>query len=193
MLTFKRTLGIVTTGMILSVAALPSLAGGKYTYVEARFVADAEFDGSSEDADGFRFAGSYKFNNQVYGAAEYEAVEFDGRNDVDFDIMRFGAGFIHPLNQQWDINAEAHLIRMEIDTRFGDDSDTGFSIAGGVRGMATPEIEVKAMLILEDVEDRDSYITVGADYYFQPNVSAGIEMDLAGDYETFSIGAKFHF
>jgi hypothetical protein len=44
-----------------------------------------------------------------------------------------------------------------------------------------------------NLEDSSTWVTVGGDYYFMPNLSAGIEADLASDYSSVSIGAGYYF
>lgn len=191
---FNKAVTVLASGVLLSAAvnAQPVQSKDKYNFVDVRYVADADFNNAGIDADGFRFGGSFRINKQVYAAGEWETVDFDD-SDVDLDILRLGAGYIRPLNQQFDLNAEVQLIRAKFDWGLDDDTENGWSISGGVRGMATREIQVRAMLIFEDIENRDAYVTLGADYFFQANVSAGVEMDVSGDYETFSIGARVYF
>ncbi|MEW8470821.1 MAG: hypothetical protein AB2637_19955, partial [Candidatus Thiodiazotropha sp.] len=81
----------------------------------------------------------------------------------------------------------------EADGPGGEEDESGFELSGGVRGMVKPQIEVRASLNYLDIEDSDTYFTLGGDYYIMPNISAGIELDMGGDYETVSIGAKFYF
>jgi hypothetical protein len=171
-----------------------SLYAVDYTFVEGRFLLDAEIDGDvlDDDGDGFRFAGSYLLTPDIYVFGKYDDVELDD-TDIDFSLLRIGGGYIHPLNATWDANVSFAYASYEADGRGYDDDDSGFELSGGVRGMVKPEIEVRATLNYMDIDDSDTYFTLGGDYYFMPNVSAGIELDMGGDYETMSIGAKYYF
>ncbi|MEW8505382.1 MAG: hypothetical protein AB2598_01650 [Candidatus Thiodiazotropha sp.] len=170
----------------------PSLFAIDYSFVEGRFLLDAEFDDVADDGDGFRFAGSFQVTNEIFAFAKYDDVEL-GDSGVDFSLLRLGGGYIHPLDATWDANVSLAYADAEADGPGGEVDDSGFEISGGVRGMVNPEIEVRASLNYMDIEDSDTYFTLGADYYFMPKISTGIELDLGGDYETMSIGARFYF
>ncbi|MEW8434814.1 MAG: hypothetical protein AB2599_04725 [Candidatus Thiodiazotropha sp.] len=163
-----------------------------YSFVEGRFLLDAEFDDVDDDGDGFRFAGSFQVTNEIFAFAKYDDVELDD-SDVDFSLLRIGAGYIHPLDASWDANVSLAYADAEADGPGGEEDESGFELSGGVRGMVKPQIEVRASLNYLDIEDSDTYFTLGGDYYIMPNISAGIELDMGGDYETVSIGAKFYF
>ncbi|MBT3045915.1 MAG: hypothetical protein AB2722_11680 [Candidatus Thiodiazotropha sp.] len=163
-----------------------------YSFVEGRFLLDAEFDDVDDDGDGFRFAGSFQVTNEIFAFAKYDDVEIDD-SDVDFSLLRIGAGYIHPLDASWDANVSLAYADAEADGPGGEEDESGFELSGGVRGMVKPQIEVRASLNYLDIEDSDTYFTLGGDYYIMPNISAGIELDMGGDYETVSIGAKFYF
>jgi hypothetical protein len=171
-----------------------SLYAIDYSFVEGRFLLDAEMDSDwlDDDGDGFRFAGSYLVTPEIYAFGEYDDVEFDD-SKVDFTVLKLGGGYIHPLDATWDANLSLAYIKWEADGPLGDDDESGYEISGGVRGMIKPNIEVRAFLNLYDVDDSDTYFTLGGDYYFMPNVSAGIELDMGGDYDNLSIGAKYYF
>lgn len=171
-----------------------SLYAIDYTFVEGRFILDAEldFDILKDDGDGFRFAGSYLLNPDIYVFVKYDDVETDDI-DLDFSLLRIGAGYIHPLDATWDANVSFAYASYEAERRGYDEDDSGYELSGGVRGMVKPEIEVRAALNYMDIDESDTYFSLGADYYFMPNVSAGIEIDMAGDYETMSFGAKYYF
>ena len=163
----------------------------KYSYIEGRFILDAEVDGSSSDGDGFNFGGSYRFKEDIYGCGSVDLVDFD--NDVDVQLIEIGAGYIHPINTQWDSNFTFSLLHSDVDFPGGSEDDTGFAISGGARGMVTPEIEARAKLTYADIEDSDTFITLGGDYFFKSNLAVGVEADLAGDFETLSIGVRYFF
>ncbi|MET0069537.1 MAG: hypothetical protein ABW096_05810 [Candidatus Thiodiazotropha sp.] len=190
------TRNYVLSAAVLLLSALTgystSLYAIDYSFVEGRFLLDAEFDDVDDDGDGFRFAGSFQASNEIFAFAKYDDVELDD-SDVDFSLLRIGAGYIHPLDASWDANVSLAYADAEADGPGGDEDESGFELSGGVRGMVKPQIEVRASLNYLDIEDSDTYFTLGGDYYIMPNISAGFELDMGGDYETMSIGARFYF
>jgi hypothetical protein len=84
------------------------------------------------------------------------------------------------------------MARWDVD---GIDDEIGFELSGGVRGMLTPEVEARAKLTYLDIDDLgdDAYLTLGGDYFFMPNLSAGLELDVGGDFDTLSAGVRYFF
>ena len=164
-----------------------------YTYGELRYIFDGEID--DFDLDGFRFGGSFRLTQDIYLFGSYDDAEADDVN-VDITVLKFGAGYIYPINPTWDANFALAIARAEFDGTGTGDDESGVEITGGVRGKFKPEIEVRAELnytTVEMVDDSYAYLSLGGDYYFTPNVSAGLELDLGGDYETLTLGARYHF
>jgi hypothetical protein len=158
----------------------------KYNYIEGRYVLDAEAN-NNIDGDGISIGGSFRINKDFYAFGSYEALDLDFGNDVD--TLAVGAGYIYPLNTQWDANFSLSLVNVDANNN----DDNGFSLAAGVRGMMMPNIEGRATLTYIDVDDDDTFITLAGDYFFTTNLSVGLEVDLSGDLETVSIGARYYF
>ena len=185
-----RVSGILATALLLTGAAVaPALASDlDYNYAELRFV-DTEI--GNADGDGLRLAGSFELQGNWLLVADFTALDFD--QNVDLTTFAVGAGYVHRYNEQLDLVGYAKLIRAEIDTNFGDDDENGFSVAGGVRGSVTPQIEARALLTHVDTFDRDTFIEVGGDFYFNEQFSAGATLEFAGDADTLTIGVRWFF
>ncbi len=190
--TRKAFISALTLTAALSTGFSSSLLAGDldYTYAEARYLLDAEID--DLDGDGFRFGGSFRLTKDIYLFGSYDDVDLDD-TDVDVSLLRFGAGYIYPINPTWDANFSLAYANAEADGNGVNEDEDGFELSAGVRGKVQPEIEVRGELNYLDLDEDDTYITIGGDYYFTPNVSAGLELDLGGDYETMSIGARYYF
>ena len=158
----------------------------KYNYIEGRYILDAETD-NNVDGDGFQLGGSFRINNDFYVIGSYQTLDLDFNNDID--TLKIGAGYILPINGQWDANFSLSLVNRDVNSN----DDNGFSASAGVRGMLTPKIEGRAAVNYIDVNDSDTFITLGADYFVLRNLSVGVEADLSGDLDTVSIGARYYF
>ncbi|MEJ2452751.1 MAG: hypothetical protein P8103_01150 [Candidatus Thiodiazotropha sp.] len=189
-----RNVAIPTLALLASLSSGFSssvMAGGpNYNFIEARYLLDAELE--NVDGDGLRFDGSYRFTRQVFGFAEFDSVDLDNY-DADLDVLKLGAGYIHPINASMDFNLSLAYVDAEVDARGANYDDSGFEISGGIRTMIQPNIELRANANYIDIEDDDTYFTLGGDYFFMSNFSAGLEIDLGADYETLSIGARYSF
>jgi hypothetical protein len=182
---------VLASAFSLGFSSTLSAADLDYTYFEGRYILDGEVE-DVDDYDGFALAGSYQLTNDIFVFGQYFDGEFD---DIDGDLSSylFGAGYIYPLNESWDANFSFGYGKYEIDTRRGDVDDNGFVLTGGVRGMFKPKIELRADLNYSKFDESDTYLTLGGDYYFMPNVSAGIAFNIGGDSDSFSIGGRYYF
>ncbi|MGD8911724.1 MAG: hypothetical protein PVJ68_03135 [Candidatus Thiodiazotropha sp.] len=163
-----------------------------YTYVEGRYILDGEIE-DVDDYDGFSFGGSFQFTDDIFAFASYTDAEYDDL-DGDFNTFVIGGGYIYPIKANWDANFTLAYATSEADIRGYEDYDeNGYVISGGVRGLFKPEIELSANLNHGKLDESDTWITLGGDYYFTPEVSAGINFNIGGDADQFSIGAKYYF
>ncbi len=180
---------LVCAAAIAGLAATSAIASDlDYTYAELRFV-DTEIDPA--DGDGIRLGGSYELQNNWLLVGEFSSLDFDF--NVDLTTLAVGAGYVHRYNEKADLVGYARLIRAEIDTPFGDNSENGFSVSGGIRGSITPQFEARALLNHVNIEDSDTFIEVGGDYYFNDQISAGATLEFAGDADTLTIGVRWFF
>lgn len=186
----KNIISTIASLSLLLVAVMgssPAQASDvKYNYIEGRYILDAETD-SNIDGDGVRIGGSFRIDQRFYAFGNFQSLDLDFSNEID--TFELGAGYIYPLNANWDANFTAAFVNSEVNN----DDDSGFSLTAGIRGMMTPKVEGRAKLTYIDVNDDDTFITLGADYFFLPHLSVGLEVDLSGDLETTSIGARYFF
>lgn len=165
--------------------------GLRYDYVELRFV-DFEIDGGL-DGDGLAFGGSYRLDQDIFLVGSYTSLESDARsffgNNIDFSFLSFGAGYIIP-HEKIDLSAQFAFVTADADPG---DSETGFHLKFEGRTLLKPAIEVRGSFNYRDIDDSDTYLQVGADYFFDANLSAGVTMDLMGDFDQITFGARYYF
>lgn len=154
-------------------------SGINYSYAEIRFV---DVDGG----DGIEFGGSFRINQEFYGIASFQ--DLDVGRGRDLEILEFGGGYIRP-QENIDLVIEFTLI----DADFSGDSESGFSLAGGARGFLSPDLELRGYVKHVDIEESDSFLELGGDYFFNSSLSAGVTIELGSDLDTLTIGGRFHF
>ena len=152
--------------------------GIKYNYLELRFV---DVDGG----DGIEFGGSYRINEQFYAVAGFQDIDI---GPGSLEVLEIGGGYIIP-NKKIDFAFEVSLI----DTDFRGSSDNGFSLAAGGRSYISPEFEARAFVKHVDVNNSDTFIELGGDYFLNANVSIGISLEVASDADTLTFGARYYF
>jgi hypothetical protein len=147
---------VVSTGFSSSL-----LAGDQdYTYAEARYLLDAEVE--DVDGDGFRFGGSFRLTKDIYLFGSYDSVDLDN-SDVDITLLKLGGGYIYPINPTWDANFSLAYANAEADGDGDgvDEDEDGYELSAGVRGKVRPEIEVRGELNYLDLDEDDTYFTIG--------------------------------
>jgi len=163
--------------------AAPSLG---YNFVELRFV-----DLDSNGGDGFRVGGSYRFEGNWFALGNITRLDFN--NNIDATTFELGAGYIWPYRANWDFLANARVVRTDVSFPSGSADDTGFGLTGGVRGLVTERFEVRGSVNHINLDDNDTYLEIAGDYYFTNNLAAGLSLELAGDNDAFTVGARWYF
>lgn len=183
-----------------------------YNHLQAEILI-ADNDDEVELDNIFAIEGNYKIMDQVFitgGIAtgsgtikdKIEDLNIDLEIDADVDNYYFGAGYIHPLNDDWDANLIIGYSRTEFDGRTTargltidiSSEDSGIFISGGVRGKLNPKIELSALLEYSNDDDSsDTSISLSGHYYLMENVSAGLSTDFDSDSAAFFAVARVYF
>jgi hypothetical protein len=182
-----RTL-IIAALLLLHGAAFAqgaSQSAVSYSFGELRYI-DVDNGG-----DGFELGGSLQFNSNWFGVASISSLDFDG--NVDATSFEIGAGYIFPLQQDWDIQVNARLIRSEVDTPVGSRDDTGIAALGGLRGLIAPQLEVRGNVHYVNVDDSDVFLEIVCDWYFTPQFATGLTVEFGGDTDLWTLGARYFF
>lgn len=181
---------LVIVGVLLiqtNVAAQqPAQSDLSYSLAELRFV-DVDVSGG----DGFKLAGSYELDGPWILVGALTALDFN--NNVDSTLLELGGGYVWKYNRDFDFFSTLRLVRASVDTPFGDADDSGFALSGGTRGYLTPQFEVRGSVNHINLDNSDTFLQIAGDYYFTRQFAAGVSLDLAGDADNFTIGARWFF
>ena len=162
-----------------------------YDFFELRFV-DTEIDDANIDGDGFLIGGSYNISDNWLIIGSYTDIGFD--RGVDASFLEAGGGYVFPIDPKFDLFATGSIIRAELDGPNNiDESETGFRIVGGIRSKFTEQFEGRAELNYVDIDDSDTIIRLGGDFYFTPEFAAGATIDLGGDNDSITFGIRYFF
>ena len=183
--------------LLLAVLSIPATAAAQsnqntgrsdlsYSFAELRFV-----DVDSNGGDGFQLAGSFELDGPWILVGSLTSLDFNG--DVDTTLLEIGGGYVWDYTSDWDLFSTLRLAWAEVDTPFGDADDTGFAFSAGARGLLAPKFEVRGSVNHINVDGSDTYLQIAGDYYFTDQFSAGVSLDVAGDTDSFSIGARWYF
>ena len=84
-------------------------------------------------------------------------------------------------------------INTEIENPGGSIDDDGFAISAGTRGWLTPEFEIRGSVNHINLGNSDTYLELAGDYHFTEQFAAGLTVELAGDTDVITIGARWFF
>ncbi|MFK8054110.1 MAG: outer membrane beta-barrel protein [Woeseiaceae bacterium] len=185
----------ISQRLLIGLAALSLSLGAMaaeldYDYVEVRYV-DAELDNVSADGDGILIGGSYSLTDEWLLVGSYRDLGFDF--GIDASLLEVGAGYIVPTETAFDILGYARLVRSKAEAGGFEDSENGFSVSVGARGMINNDFEVRAFLNHIDVDDSDTFLEFAGDYYINRQFAVGASIELGGDADVFTIGGRFFF
>ena len=158
----------------------------KYTYGELRFL-----DYDDNGGDGFRLNGSWDLGNNWIIVGGVTSADFN--NNVDLTTFEVGGGYVWRYTPGWDIVGTARFVHSEVDTPGGSSDDSGLALSGGVRGFLAEKFEIRGSINHISVDDSDTYLELAGDYYFTPQIAAGLSLEFAGDTDLISIGARWFF
>ncbi|MEM8982091.1 MAG: outer membrane beta-barrel protein [Pseudomonadota bacterium] len=161
-----------------------------YDFFELRFI-DTEIDDANVDGDGFQIGGSYNISGNWLIVGNYTTLDFDG--NVDASLLEAGGGYVWPVDPKFDLFTTISIARAEVDAGTFDDNETGFRIVGGIRTKFNAQFEGRAELNYLDIDDSDTLIRLGGDYYFTPQFAGGATIDLGGDNDQITFGIRYFF
>ena len=160
----------------------------EYTYLELRVV-DTEI--GNLDGTGLRLNGSFNITDQWLLVGGVSTTDFD--SNIDVTTLEIGAGYVYRYRQNLDLVGYGKVVNVDSDFPGGDADDTGISLAGGLRGLFTPQLEGRATVNYVNIDDADTFLEFGGDYHFTPAFSAGLTLEVGGDADSVTIGARWFF
>ena len=189
----KNFLGIVT----LALAAPAMAAELDYNFIEFGYHTveiDDVVPGLDVDGDGFGIRGVVEVADQWYVIAAYRAIDFDF--GIDGDTLQLGGGYHVPISDRADVFADLSYLRAEASASgFDSESDSGYGMRVGVRGMVSDRVELEGSLGYADFGGNNDGSTFGvaALYEFTPAVHGGVSVDIEEDATALGIGVRIYF
>ncbi len=179
-----------------------------FGHVDAYYIPRADLElsdatGSAEDdGDGFGLKGRFLVSEQLFIAAEYQAVEYDDSN-IELDQVRVGLGLGLPINTALRFVGQVEYVDVEVDTPgFSSEGEDGFGVHGGLEAVLSPQFSLHGSVGFLSLGDTDGpEFLIGARFHVAPNFSlfadyrasrfsdSGTDLDL----DDLRIGAGFHF
>lgn len=157
-----------------------------YSYAELRYV-----DVDENGGDGLRLNGSFDLGNNWIIVGGITSLDFN--QNVDLTTIEIGGGYVYAVHEDFDLVATARFVDAEVDTPFGDADDSGIALSAGLRGLIAPQFEVRGSVNHLNLDDSDTYLELAGDYYFTPQLAAGLSVEFAGDSDLLTLGGRWFF
>jgi hypothetical protein len=179
-------------------------AGPRYTYVEGgwqhvEISGVGVLDGENPDGNGYSVAGSYAVTDLFHVFASYGTANIDIIGEsVDFSELKVGAGVNYAVTDTIDVVGRAAYLDLNADIDSNNSaSDTGYGLEAGIRGMATPSIEVNGGLSYEDLGDASPSdkvaVKIGALYSFTDWLAVGIGGSFSAETKIYGANLRAYF
>lgn len=168
------------------IATEPGTANFNYTYSEFDLALVDPDVPNSDSEIGFQVLGSARVWRDLFVRASY----LDSGGDADASLMKVGAGWAFPIQPELDGYGLFQIGRVDV----GSADDTGWLLEGGLRWMPAPQWEVNGLVEIVDFEDTEFGIGAGGRYYFNPQLSAGLNYETISDFANiFYLGLRYSF
>jgi opacity protein-like surface antigen len=178
---------------LLSLSVAAAAEGLDYSYVQGSY-SQVEFDDIDVDGDGFGIAGSFAIGDRFAVIAGYDVADYDF--GLDTTAYEIGGLFHAPLTDRGDFVGTLSYVSLEVDVpNFGSVDDDGFGVGAGLRGMASPKVELNGGISYVDFSDGGDDTTFGAGvrYHFTDAVSAGLDGSWGDDTSAYGISGRIAF
>lgn len=144
-----------------------------------------------DDFTGFGVRGSLPLNSDLYLAGEFMTGSADSpAGDIDRTDFAIGVGYHMPLARTTDFFAQVDLLSMDMDNLGSDD---GLRITGGVRSKVAEQLELRGSLQYVDVIESEVVLNLGAQFHFNRDWAAFVELSEGDDLGGYMLGARFNF
>ena len=187
----------IALGTLIALGASGTAAaeGFSYNLLEVGYVSN-EIDDLGLEGSGFSLAGSFEFNERVFGFASLTDASYDQGSDLDTTGITVGVGFAWPLGTAVDLVSgfSYEHLRLHIDGA-GSASEEGYGLNVGLRGHVGTNLELTGGVKYIDLGHGldDFTLGVGGRYYFTPAFAAGIDVSDNDDGTAWTIALRYDF
>ncbi|AXK73335.1 autotransporter outer membrane beta-barrel domain-containing protein [Lysobacter sp. TY2-98] len=190
--------------LAIALAAAPFAAsaaeGVSHTYVEGGWtrlsINTSSNVGSDTDFDGGYIRGSVGFAQSYYVFGGYaRGTNNDYGTDIDANESNVGVGWLMPMSERAELNAEIGYARKEIKVSGAGFSTDGARASVGVRGAFNPHFEGWLKANYEDGGDFGGDFSGTLGFQAKINRTWGIvgELDAGDGYHRYNVGVRASF
>lgn len=163
-----------------------------YSYVELGYM-DTELDVGSGDVggDGLGITGSWSVSDAMFLFGSYATQDYEF--GIDGSKYNLGAGMHWGLKPRLDLVGDLSWVKAEVETPFGDADDDGLGLGVGLRSRMSDAIELQGGVRYVDLEESDTFLSLGGRWYFTDVLAAGFGLDFNDDATGWTLGLRAEF
>lgn len=191
------------SAFLIVAAGLPGIALAvdelNYSYVEAGYLI-GEVESSGQDVDFTRLGGTASYelteNFALFGTGftgEVETTDIGAPRDIDTRNLSAGLIAHFPLSKKMDLIVPMAIAYARARAGSNIQSDTGYSIAIGVRALVTEYIELAGALQHVDIDDEEQSVTGSVRFHVNDIISVSLSGTAGEDADSLGVGARFSF
>lgn len=188
---------LLICGLFSTASALA--ASPNWDYVQGGYYITDIDDIDGLDPKGFGIAGAKSLGKNVFVRGSYTMTNDDILNgDVDFDQGNAEVGYRYKMTGSTDIYGTLAYHYAEISANgpgvnISSDTD-GFGATLGIRSMVTNKIDLEASAgIIRFDGDSEAITMLAANYYFNTNISVGVNFTNISDVSTLGALVRYSF
>lgn len=163
-----------------------------YTFVELSYM-DTELDAGPLDVggDGFGLTGSLSLTDNMFLFGSYDTQDYGF--GVDASSLDVGAGMRWGLKPGLDLVGDLAWVKVEVESQLVSADDDGLGLGLGLRGRMNDSLELQGGLRYVDLDDSDTFLSLGGRWYFTDVLAAGFGLDINDDTTGWTLGLRAEF
>ena len=161
-----------------------------YDYLEGQYISADYDDLPGSNPDGFGLAGSIGFSPMLHGYVDYDRLSTHG---ITIQGVELGLGLNYSVSSNVDLIGRVGFARAKVEN-FG--SDNGFGVQAGVRARVVDNVELESLVHYTDFGGSggdNTSVKLAGRYFFSPQFSAGIGVELDNDVKLWDAGFRWTF
>lgn len=188
---------------ILGLSGFAMAEAPSFNYVSAGYSStDVDLGAASADVTGFGISASRELTDQVFAGISYSSADSDDLGmDYDEDLLQLGLGYIltEDSNTRTYVAVSYGTGNVEESNLLVVDEDvTVLGVAAGIRSNRSDELELSASISaarteIGNIDDESIALSVGAEYFFSPELSAGLGLSTSEGDKTYGISVNFYY
>lgn len=191
---FKKS--IIAAALVCVAGSAQAEQAPRWDFISASYIS---IDMEDLEPTGLGVSGSKLLSEDLFAVASYSMASDDYAGvDIDVDTFSLGLGLRHGLSATTDLYGVLSYEKWDVDASAGgfsqSASDDAIGLEGGLRSMVAENLELSGFVgAIANSDDSEAVFGVGARYFFNHNLAAGLGYETSDDVDTTSLSLSYFF